>query len=249
MALSPLTLQVKFYRVATFSRLLSLKCTHSFHRRDLYSQGQTGISLIAFDAKNSESKEGDHKHPLDDDAILFKLYSTIFNKIRHIKSEILAHEAPFVCNLLSFLKDLQGQKQVCGFFSYLIRVFGNSIEIVVKQTLNDGLNIGIQWKFESEKIHVPFGNGLSFYISHSYKGKAMIRNTETFFEPLLQFLPFRVKIMGSLEGLRERIGSFMVWQCDNKAKSIVIALIAIAAFLFFFRLTSFKIVFKLYHTP
>ncbi|KAI9124250.1 hypothetical protein K1719_005550 [Acacia pycnantha] len=80
-----------------------------------------------------------------------------------------------------------------GVFLYLIEGFGNNVEFVFKDTLSDGLHIGVQWKFESEKTQVSLGKGFSFSITHSYKGKAMIRNADTFIEPLLHLLPLRLQ--------------------------------------------------------
>lgn len=38
-------------------------------------------------------------------------------------------------------------QQVLEFFSNMIRLFGDNIQIVVKPTLHDGMNVGVHWKF------------------------------------------------------------------------------------------------------
>lgn len=38
-------------------------------------------------------------------------------------------------------------QQVLEFLSHLIRLFGDNIQIVVKPTLHDGMNVGVHWKF------------------------------------------------------------------------------------------------------
>jgi ribosomal protein L21E len=38
-------------------------------------------------------------------------------------------------------------QQVLEFFSHLIRLLGDNIQIVVKPSLHDGMNVGVHWKF------------------------------------------------------------------------------------------------------
>ena len=77
----------------------------SLIHRNLYSERQRGLSLIAFDAKNSESG-GEGNQALD---AVMKLYSAFKNKDTHELSEILADECRCVCNFLSFFQAFQGK--------------------------------------------------------------------------------------------------------------------------------------------
>nr|KYP62683.1 hypothetical protein KK1_017228 [Cajanus cajan] len=221
-------------KVGAHSNFLSSFAYKSSWHRNLYSEKQRGISLIAFDGKNPES-EGEDDHALN---AVMKLYSAFKNKNKHELSE---EESQRVNNFLSFLEAFQGRTQVLEFFSYLTSIFGNNIQIVVKPTPQDGINVGLQWKFDWDKIHLPLGKGFSLHISHTYHGKAVIRNIEMFMEPLLHLQPFGLKMKVGLREFVDKIGSFMVSESGNKAKRIlyfVIAVLSLAAFLFFMKLAS-----------
>lgn len=82
----------------------------SIHK-NLYSRKQRGLSLIAFDAKNSEPM-GEHDDDDEDDEALdavMKLYSAFKNKNMQELSEILADECRCVCNFFSFFQAFQGK--------------------------------------------------------------------------------------------------------------------------------------------
>ncbi|KAL6494196.1 hypothetical protein OROGR_030996 [Orobanche gracilis] len=169
--------------------LSSLSYQSSVHR-NLSSDRQRGLSLITFDGnKNSEPVEEENDQALD---AVMKLYSAFKNKNINELSEILADECRCVCGFLSFFQTFQGKTQVLEFFSSLISMLGDNVQIVVKPTLHDGMNVGVQWKFEWKKILVPLGKGFSFHICQSYQGKAVISNIELFMEPLLYLKPFRL---------------------------------------------------------
>ncbi|KAL5097485.1 hypothetical protein RYX36_001812 [Vicia faba] len=140
-------------------------------QKNLYSRNQRGLSLFAFDAKNSEPMGGEDD---DDEALdaVMKLYSSFKNKNMQELSDILADECRCVCNFFSFFQTFQGKSQVLEFFSNMIRLFGDNIQIVVKPSLHDGMNVGVHWKFEWNTIHVPLGKGFSFHICQTYRGKA-----------------------------------------------------------------------------
>ncbi|KAI4329256.1 hypothetical protein L6164_021542 [Bauhinia variegata] len=196
--------------------------------RDLYLRKKTSISLVAFNSKKSESGEEDNQAL---DAVL-KLYSAITNRNIHQLSEILADECRCVCNFSSFFQAFQGKKQVMEFFGYLIETFGKNFQIIVKPTLHEGMQVGVQWKFAWKKTHMPLGKGFSFHICQSYHGKAVIKNIEMFMEPLLCIEPFRLKMIATLSSL-------MAPDSENKANKILwigLALLCFAAFLFFLRL-------------
>eukprot|EP00256_Glycine_max_P051160 XP_014617043.1 uncharacterized protein LOC102664061 [Glycine max] len=130
-------------------------------------------------------------------------------------------------------------QQVLEFFSYLTSILGNNIQIIFKPTPHEGVNAGLQWKFEWDKIHLPLWKGFSLHISHTYHGRAVIRNIETFMEPLLHLRPFGLKMKIGLREFVEKIASFMVSEFGNKAKRIlylVLAVSSLTAFLFFMKL-------------
>ncbi|CAL5183986.1 unnamed protein product [Lathyrus oleraceus] len=209
-------------------------CQTSTHK-NLYSRKQRGSSLIAFDAKNSEPIGEDD----DDEALdaVMKLYSAFKNKNMQELSEILADECRCVCNFFSFFQAFQGKTQVLEFFSNMIRLFGDNIQIVVKPTLHDGMNVGVHWKFEWNTIHVPLGKGFSFHICQTYRGKAVIKNIEMFMEPLLLLEPFmRLKMKTDLKEIF--MLSLLRGESGNNARRsilcTVLAVLSLAALLFFF---------------
>ncbi|ESW19648.1 hypothetical protein PHAVU_006G143000 [Phaseolus vulgaris] len=200
----------------------------------LYSEKQRGLSLIAFDAESSES-EGEDNQTLE---TVMKFYSAFKNKRTH---ELSADERQRVTNFLSFFEAFQGRTQVLEFFSYLTTVFGNNIQIILKPTAHDGINVGLQWRFEWDKIQLPLWKGFNLHISHTYHGKAVIRNIEMFMKPLSHFKPFGLKTKVGIGEFMEKIGSFMVSGSRNKAKrilSLLLAVMSLAAFLFFMKLAS-----------
>lgn len=214
-----------------FNSLSSFSCQTSIHE-NLYSRKQRGLSLIAFDAKkNSEPDGEDNDQALD---AVMKLYSAFKNKNIQELSEILADECRCVCNFFSFFQAFQGKTQVLEFLSHLIRLFGDNIQIVVKPTLHDGMNVGVHWKFEWNTIHIPLGKGFSFHICQTYRGKAVIKNIDMFMEPLLFLEPFmRLKMKASVQEIL-KISSLTGSEYGNKGKRIVLAVLSLVALLFFF---------------
>ncbi|KAL5836402.1 hypothetical protein ACOSQ3_015958 [Xanthoceras sorbifolium] len=167
----------------------------STHRRCL---------LVAFDGKSSGSGEEDGR-ALE---TVLKLYAAIKNKSIRELSDVIGDECRCVCNFFSFFQPFQGKRQVLDFFSYLIRSLGNNIEFVVKPTLHDGMNVGVQWRLEWNKKNVPLGKGFSFYICQIYQGKVYIRNVEMFMEPLLHIEPFRLKIFAYTMAVMDKLSSY-----------------------------------------
>ncbi|MED6121725.1 hypothetical protein PIB30_032862 [Stylosanthes scabra] len=210
------------------------------------------MSLIAYDAsnKNLSESESEGNNNNDNEAMdaVMKLYSAFKNKDTQELSDILADECRCVCNFLSFFRSLHGKTQVVEFFGYLIKLLGNHIQIVVKPTLHDGMNVGVHWKFEWKSIHVPLGKGFSFHICQTYRGKAVIKNIEMVMEPLLHLEPLRQKIASRLTRLAEKIGLFRAAVVSAAGKSgnrkakkvllIVVALLSIAASLLFMKLAA-----------
>ncbi|XP_021679749.2 uncharacterized protein LOC110664392 isoform X2 [Hevea brasiliensis] len=121
-----------------------------------------------FNAKsNLESGEED-KLALE---TVLKLYTAIKNKNIHELSDIVGDECRCVCNFFSFFQSFNGKQQVLDFFNYVIRILGNNIEFAVQPTLHNGMNVGVSWKLQWTKTHMPLGKGFSFYICQIYQGK------------------------------------------------------------------------------
>ncbi|KAK7303375.1 hypothetical protein RJT34_14279 [Clitoria ternatea] len=160
----------------------SFSCRSSFHS-NLYCNTQRGLSLIAYDAKNSKS-EGEDNHA-------------------HEPHQFSSDE-----NLSNFPSSFRGKTQVLEFFFHnLKRMFGEHVQIVVKPTPLEGMNVGIQWKFEWNDINVPLGKDFSLHIHHTYHGKAVIRNIEILMKPLLQLEPFILRLKVGLREFMEKIDS------------------------------------------
>ncbi|KAK9267399.1 hypothetical protein L1049_009824 [Liquidambar formosana] len=199
-------------------------------RRRLSSR-HTGLSLVPFVAKNTESGEEDNR-ALE---TVLKFYTAIKNNNIHELSDIIGDECRCVSNFISFSQPFHGKQQVLDFFSYLITSLGNNIEFVVRPTLHDGMSVGVSWRLEWKTTHVPLGKGFSFHICHVYQGKVVLRNVEMFIEPLLHIEPFRLKIMGYVMTVLDKMGSYAVFEGDAKrALYILLTLFLVAALLFTF---------------
>ncbi|KAK9031438.1 hypothetical protein V6N11_032816 [Hibiscus sabdariffa] len=201
-----------------------------------YPSLQRGLStLVPPDAMNKGSNSGSG----EEDSVgaletVLKLYSAIKNKDVCGLSDIIDDECQCICNFFSYFQPLQGKKQVIEFFTSLINNLGNHIEFIVEPTLHEGMVVGIHWRLEWNKAHVPLGKGFSFYTCHVYHGKVMIRNVEMFMEPLLHMEPFRLKIIGYLTTVTDKISagvSSKAWR--KKVISAALALLFIATILLF----------------
>ncbi|XWS15488.1 hypothetical protein CRYUN_Cryun34aG0004800 [Craigia yunnanensis] len=196
---------------------------------------QRGLSLVPLDAKIKSSGSGEEDSgPLE---TVLKLYSAIKNQNILELSDIIDDECQCICNFFSSFQPLRGKKQVLDFFTYLINYLGDHIEFVVKPTLHDGMVVGIHWKLEWNKAHMPLGKGFSFYTCHIYHGKVMIRNVEMFMEPLLHVEPFRLKIIGYLTTIMDKINSGIsskAWK--KKVLRALLALLFITTILLFSKL-------------
>ncbi|KAK9935903.1 hypothetical protein M0R45_012776 [Rubus argutus] len=162
---------------------------------------------------------------------VLKLYSAIKNKNVRELSEIIGDECQCVCNLSPIIQPLRGKKQVLDFFLSLIRLLGKDIEFIIRPTMHDGMNVGVQWSLEWNKKHVPLGKGFSFHISQHYKGKVIIKHVEMFMEPLLH-IPLRMKMMGIMSAVMEKMGSNAIFKGGaSKVVWIFLFLFITAAFL------------------
>ncbi|KAG5561187.1 hypothetical protein RHGRI_004267 [Rhododendron griersonianum] len=83
--------------------------------------------------------------------------------------------------------------------------------------------ISIFQPFYGKKTHVPLGKGYSFHMCHSYQGKVTIRNVEMFMEPLLHIDPLRLKLMGFVMTIVDKIGA-----SKGKLKRAIYFLLALA---------------------
>ncbi|XP_025013371.1 uncharacterized protein LOC8284158 isoform X2 [Ricinus communis] len=154
-----------------------------------FSPRQRGLSLVPFNNdKSSEPREEDTP-ALE---TVLKLYTAIKNQNIHEVSNMIGDECRCVCNFFSSFESFQGKQQVLDFFNYVMQTLGNNIEFVVQPTKYDGMNVGVSWRLEWSKTHMPLGKGFSFYICQIYQGKVTIRNVEMFMEPLLHIEPFRL---------------------------------------------------------
>ncbi|KAF7151145.1 hypothetical protein RHSIM_Rhsim02G0099400 [Rhododendron simsii] len=176
-------------------------------------------SLVAFGAKNAGSGE-EHNKALE--AVL-KLYTALRNRNITELSEVIGEECRCVCNFISIFQPFHGKKEVLGFFSTLMEYLGNNIQFVVQPSLHDGMNVGVSWKLEWKQTHVPLGKGYSFHMCHTYQGKVTIRNVEMFMEPLLHIEPLRLKLMGFVMTIVDKIGA-----SKGKLKRAIYFLLALA---------------------
>ncbi|KDP26954.1 hypothetical protein JCGZ_22251 [Jatropha curcas] len=187
------------------------------------------LSLVPLsNAKRSVSGNDEEKQALE---TVLKLYSAIKNQNIHQVSNIIADECRCVCNFFSFFQSFHGKQQVLDFFKYVIRIFGDNIEFVVKPTVHDGMNVGVSWRLQWSKTHMPLGKGFSFYILQVYQGKVVIRNMEMFMEPLLHIQPFRSKITGYLTRIAEKMSSIRL--SKDKVKTTILAVLLMAIILLF----------------
>ncbi|KAI6704132.1 hypothetical protein NL676_013268 [Syzygium grande] len=180
-------------------------------------------------ANNSSllGKEEDHQAV---EAVL-KLYAAIKNKNLRELSDILGDECGCICNFIPFCRGFQGKKQVLAFFSSLIRTLGNNIEFVVQSSTQDGMSVSVTWKLEWNKKTMPLGKGFSFHICQIYQGRVVIRNVEMFMESFSHMELFRLRILGFLMSMSEKMSSYISPKRESKRAGFVAlpALLSLAA--------------------
>ncbi|KAF5946991.1 hypothetical protein HYC85_017219 [Camellia sinensis] len=117
-----------------------------------------------------------------------------------------------------------------------MKCLGNNIQFVVQPTLNDGMNVSVAWRLEWNTPNVLLGKGFGFYTCHIYQGKAVIRNVEMFMEPLLHIEPLRLKMMGVVLTVMDKIGLYDAAFNGKVKKAIYLLLILplMTALLFLF---------------
>ncbi|XP_050212427.1 uncharacterized protein LOC126664068 [Mercurialis annua] len=153
---------------------------------------------------------------------VLELHSAINNQNIDQVSSIIGDECRCVCNFFSFFQSFQGKQQVLDFLNYVMEMLGDNIEFVVKPTLHDGMNVGVSWRLQWCKTHMPLGKGFSFYICQIYQGKVTIRNVEMFMEPLLHIGPLRMKIIGYLMNASEKINSLFKLTPNNMKQAVLL---------------------------
>ncbi|KAG6743540.1 hypothetical protein POTOM_052239 [Populus tomentosa] len=183
-----------------------IETSFSSRHRDL-------LPLVPSNAKTS-SGSGEEDNPAVETVL--KLYTSIKNKNIRELSDIIGDEC---------------RCQVLDFFKILIKFLGNNFEFVVQPTFHDGLNVGVAWRLNWSKTHVPLGKGFSFYILQVYQGRIIIRNVEMFMEPLLHIEPFRLKMMGFAMSIVEKMSSCKLSR--DKVKKAVLVLVLLAVILIF----------------
>ncbi|KAJ4980801.1 hypothetical protein NE237_031638 [Protea cynaroides] len=162
---------------------------------------------------------------------VLKLYNAIKHKNLRELSDVIGDECRCVCNFVPFLHLFRGKKQVLEFFNCLLKSLGKDIEIVIRPTMHDGLDVGIAWKLVWKTTHMPLGKGISFYSLHSYQGKVWIKSIEMFMEPLLNIEPFRLKLMRFVMSLLDKIGSKIIIK-GRERKLLYIKLTLVALLIF-----------------
>ncbi|CDP22118.1 unnamed protein product [Coffea canephora] len=167
-------------------------CFQSSSTNKLWPRDQATLSVACKCSAQGLGSEDDDRRALE---TVLKLYKAIKNKNFNELSDIIGEECLCNCNFVSTFHPFHGKEQVLGFFSSLMKNLGNNIEIVVKPTFHDGMNVGVSWKLEWGKNRVPLGKGLSFYTCHIYQGKVVINNVDMFLEPILHIEPLRLVSM------------------------------------------------------
>ncbi|OVA09244.1 hypothetical protein BVC80_1785g25 [Macleaya cordata] len=157
--------------------------------------------VVTFGTKNGSGNE-------DNRALetVLKLYTAMKERNVLELSDVIADECRCVSNFFSYFHPFHGKKQVLEFLSFLMGYMGKRIEFVVYPTLHDGMNVGVSWRLVWDKTHIPFGKGFGFYMCHMYQGKMEIRNIEMFMEPLLHIEPLRLKVLGFVMPILDKIG-------------------------------------------
>ncbi|KAK6265077.1 hypothetical protein SCA6_020511 [Theobroma cacao] len=128
-----------------------------------YPTRRRGLSVVPLDAKTKSSDPGGEEDSGALETVL-KLYSAIKNQNVRELSDIIDDECRCICNFFSSFQPLQGKK-----------FLGDHIEFVVQPTLHDGMVVGIHWRLEWNKAHMPLGKGFSFYTCQIYHGRVVIR--------------------------------------------------------------------------
>ncbi|KAJ6426191.1 hypothetical protein OIU84_026719 [Salix udensis] len=208
------------------------KCHPQFLHQPLietsFSSRHRGLfPLVPSNAKTS-SGSGEEDNPAVETVL--KLYKAIKNKNIREMSDIIGDECRCVCNFFSF-QSFQGKQQVLDFFKILIKFLGNNFEFVVQPTFHDGLHVGVAWRLNWSKTHVPIGKGFSFYVLQVYQGRIIIRNVEMFMEPILHIEPFRVKMMGLAMSVVDKMSSCRLSR--DKVKKAVVVIVLLAVILIF----------------
>ncbi|CAI9086885.1 OLC1v1020808C1 [Oldenlandia corymbosa var. corymbosa] len=211
----------------------------NYHHQPCLRNGN-GCSLRVLKSKAREVLVGCNAHRMgggDDNRALetvLKLYSAIKNKSFTQLSDVIGEECLCICNFASSLQPFHGKEQVLAFFSSLMKILGNNIEFVVQPTFHDGMNVGISWKLEWSKNHVPLGKGFSFCMCHIYQGKVVIQNVDMFLEPILHIEPFRLQAVTFLTNAMDHICSRAVFKGKAKGLMKILLFLILMAAIFVF---------------
>ncbi|XP_043693190.1 uncharacterized protein LOC122643652 [Telopea speciosissima] len=206
--------------------------TQDLGQRSLVFKSITGFSPVRCSRDSVVPGEDDNR-ALE---TVHKLYKAIKNRNLRELSDVIGDECRCVCNFVSFLHLFHGKQQVLEFFSFLLGSLGKNVEIIVRPTMHEGMTVGVQWRLEWKTTHWPLGKGITFHTMHVYQGKVTIKSIEMFMEPLLNIEPTRLKLMGFVMSLSDKIGSNII--IKEKGKKILY--ITIGALLIFVLLVLFR---------
>ncbi|KAF3790376.1 hypothetical protein EJ110_NYTH13344 [Nymphaea thermarum] len=163
------------------------------------------------------NREGEDHRAME---TVLKLYNAMKGRNLRELSDVLADECRCISNFVS--RPSQGKKQVTEFFHTLMTSMG-PIGFEIEPTFSDGLRVGIRWRFEWEGKHIPFGKGYAIYTCQTWRGKAYIKNVEMFMEPIFSFGLIRLKVLGTLLPMFERI-----WSRKLKPNETVVLLLLLS---------------------
>ncbi|XP_021895180.1 uncharacterized protein LOC110812670 [Carica papaya] len=181
----------------------------------------SALMAISDDNKSSSGSPEEERGALE---TVLKFYIAIKNRNVCELSDIIGDECQCICNFISYLEPLQGKKQVVEFFKWLVKYMGDNVELVVKPTLHDGMNVGVTWKLEWNKTHVLLGSGFSFHVCQIYKGKVIIRNVEMFIDPILHLEPLRLELIASAMKIIDKLSSYATILNSRKRAACVLLL-------------------------
>ncbi|KAJ8770456.1 hypothetical protein K2173_017947 [Erythroxylum novogranatense] len=192
------------------------------------------LSPVPCTATNSQGSGPEDGRVLD---TVSKLYNAVKNRNTDELSDIIGDECRCVCNFFSFFQSIQGKQQVLDFFKFLIGKLGENVKFVMKPTLRDGMVVGAEWRIESRTSRTILGKGISFLILHEYRGHLHIRHVELFMEPLVYVEPYRLKLLGYVMTITDKMSYY---RQSNKVKVAVLILLFVVTSLIFLTAGTFS---------
>ncbi|CAN6472006.1 unnamed protein product [Victoria cruziana] len=170
--------------------------------------------------------EGEDRRAME---TVLKLYNAIKDRNLRRLSDVLTDECRCISNFVS--RPFKGKKQVTEFFCTLMSSMG-PIDFEVEPTFDDGVRVGIRWQFEWQGKHIPFGKGFAIYTCQTWKGNAYIKNVEIFMEPLFNFGLVRLKVLGTLWPVFQRISGRGMKPGETAALLLLLSFVLLSRMLF-----------------